>query len=90
MFLEDFDYDSESEFRKSKHAMSKYSKQTNGMQLPASLSCCVFFNMTVLSSVVTRTKQLILKAFLFFFSYQISSVFVNEPSFKTEEVISFQ
>ena len=67
MFLEDFDYDSESEFRKSKHAMSKYSKQINGMQLPASLSCCVFFNMTVLSSVVTRTIQLILKAFLFFF-----------------------
>ena len=89
MFLEDFDYDSESDFRKSKHAMSKHSKQTNGMQLPASLSCCVFFNMTVLSSVVTHTIQLILKAFLFF-SHQISSVFVNEPSFKTDEVISFQ
>ena len=36
VFLEDFDYDPESDFRKWKQAMTKHSKQTNGIQLAAS------------------------------------------------------
>lgn len=72
---------------KTSHEQTLKAKKRNTAVGLVDLLCIFQYDRPVLSRDPLNTIN---SEGISFFSHQISSVFVNEPSFKTDEVISFQ